>query len=48
VADTVQFLGSRSDNEGGGGGSFRPSAELKPDPVEAFTGAAASDDDIPF
>ncbi|HEY2790700.1 MAG TPA: single-stranded DNA-binding protein [Gaiellales bacterium] len=49
VADTVQFLGSRSDNEGGGGGGgFRPSAELKPDPVEAFTGAAASDDDIPF
>jgi single-strand DNA-binding protein len=48
VADTVQFLGSRGDNEGGGGGSFRPSAELKPDPVEAFTGAAASDDDIPF
>ena len=34
VADTVQFLGSRSDNEGGGGGSFKPSAELKPDPVE--------------
>jgi single-strand DNA-binding protein len=48
VADTVQFLGSRGDNEGGGGGSFRPSTELKPDPVEAFTGAAASDDDIPF
>jgi single-strand DNA-binding protein len=48
VADTVQFLGSRGDNEGGGGGGFRPSAELKPDPVEAFTGAAASDDDIPF
>jgi single-strand DNA-binding protein len=49
VADTVQFLGSRSDNEGGGGGSnFRPTAELKPDPVEAFTGAAAADDDIPF
>jgi single-strand DNA-binding protein len=48
VADTVQFLGSRGDNEGGGGSSFRPSAELKPDPVEAFTGAAASDDDIPF
>ena len=48
VADTVQFLGSRGDNEGGGGGGFRASSELKPDPVEAFTGAAASDDDIPF
>jgi single-strand DNA-binding protein len=47
VADTVQFLGSRSDNEGGGGQSFRATAELTPDPV-AFTGAAASDDDIPF
>ena len=48
VADTVQFLGSRGDGEGGGGGGFRASTELKPDPVEAFTGAAASDDDIPF
>jgi len=51
VADTVQFLGSRGDGEGGGGGGgggFKASTELKPDPVEAFTGAAASDDDIPF
>jgi single-strand DNA-binding protein len=48
VADTVQFLGSRGDNEGGGGGgTFRATTELTPDPV-AFTGAAASDDDIPF
>jgi single-strand DNA-binding protein len=47
VADTVQFLGSRGDNEGGGGQSFRATTELTPDPV-AFTGAAASDDDIPF
>jgi single-strand DNA-binding protein len=46
VADTVQFLGSRGDNEGGGQ-SFRATTELTPDPV-AFTGAAASDDDIPF
>ena len=46
VADTVQFLGSRGDNDGGGGGSFKPSAELKPDPVFATPGA--SDDDIPF
>ena len=47
VADTVQFLGSRSDNEGGGSPGFRATTELTPDPV-AFTGAAASDDDIPF
>jgi single-strand DNA-binding protein len=48
VADTVQFLGSRSDNEGGGGGGgFKQTTELKPEPVEAFSGAAA-DDDIPF
>ena len=44
VADTVQFLGSRGDNEGGGG--FKASTELKPDPVFATPGA--SDDDIPF
>ena len=49
VADTVQFLGSRGDGgESGGGGGFRQTAEIKPEPVEAFTGAAASDDDIPF
>jgi single-strand DNA-binding protein len=48
VADTVQFLGSPRDSGGESGGGFRPTAELKPEPVEAFTGAAASDDDIPF
>jgi single-strand DNA-binding protein len=49
VADTVQFLGSRGDGgEGGGGGGFRQTAEIKPEPVEAFTGASAGDDDIPF
>jgi single-strand DNA-binding protein len=48
VADTVQFLGSR-DSGGGEGGGFRQTAELKPEPVEAFSGAAGgSDDDIPF
>jgi single-strand DNA-binding protein len=47
VADTVQFLGSRSDNEGaGGGGGFKATTELKPDAVFATPGA--SDDDIPF
>jgi single-stranded DNA-binding protein len=49
VADTVQFLGSRGDGGGeGGGGGFRQTAEIKPEPVEAFTGASAGDDDIPF
>ena len=48
VADTVQFLGSRGDSGEGGGGGFRQTAEIKPEPVEAFTGASAGDDDIPF
>ena len=53
VADTVQFLGSRGDGGGegggsGGGGGFRQTAELKPEPVEAFSAAGGSDDDIPF
>jgi single-strand DNA-binding protein len=50
VADTVQFLGSPRDGDGGGGQSgrsFEPrGGELKPDPVPAFGGS--SDDDIPF
>ena len=50
VADTVQFLGSPRDGDGGGSGqgrSFEPrGGELKPDPVPAFGGS--SDDDIPF
>ena len=50
VADTVQFLGSRGDNEVGAsaGISFKQTAELKPEPVEAFSAAGGSDDDIPF
>jgi single-strand DNA-binding protein len=52
VADTVQFLGSRGDGEGGQSGGFRQTAELKPEPVESFAGggggAGGSDDDIPF
>jgi single-strand DNA-binding protein len=48
VADTVQFLGSRGDAGGEGGGGFRQTAELKPEPVEAFSGAGGGDDDIPF
>jgi single-strand DNA-binding protein len=49
IADTVQFLGSRGDSEGGGQrGGFQQTAELKPDPVPAFGGGAEGDDDIPF
>ena len=51
VADTVQFLGSPRDGEGGGSrGGFQPTTELKPDPVPAFGGGGGSeaDDDIPF
>ncbi len=49
IADTVQFLGSRGDGEGGGAArpQFTQSSELKPEPVEAFSGSGA-DDDIPF
>jgi len=51
VADTVQFLGSRGDGEGGGAGGaarggFQQTAELRPDPVPA--GGGSEDDDIPF
>jgi len=53
IADTVQFLGSRGDGEGGGGaarGGFQQTTELKPDPVPAFGGGGGgdADDDIPF
>ena len=49
IADTVQFLGSPRDGDGGGGGQrggFQQTAELRPDPVPA--GGASADDDIPF
>ena len=44
VADTVQFLGSRGDGEGGGAGGaarggFQQTAELRPDPVPAGGGS---------
>ena len=49
VADVVQFLGSRDGGEGGGSRQgFQPTTELKAEPVTAFGGAAAADDDIPF
>jgi single-strand DNA-binding protein len=54
IANSVQFLGSRSDNAGGGGGNgtFQPSSDVPADTSD-FEGAAVSsgggsDDDIPF
>jgi single-strand DNA-binding protein len=53
IADSVQFLGSRSDNAGGGGGNgFQPQSDVPADTSD-FEGASASsgggsDDDIPF
>jgi len=57
IANSVQFLGSRSDNagggEGGGGnGTFKPSSDVPADTSD-FEGAkvgsgGGSDDDIPF
>jgi single-strand DNA-binding protein len=54
IANSVQFLGSRSDNpnSGGGGNGFQPSSDVPADTSD-FEGAAVSsgggsDDDIPF
>src|SRR5919108_240208 len=53
IANRVQFLGSRSDNQGGGGGNgFQPSSDVPADTSD-FEGASVSsgggsDDDIPF
>jgi single-strand DNA-binding protein len=53
IADSVQFLGSRSDNAGGGGGNgFQPQSDVPADTSD-FEGASVgsgggSDDDIPF
>ena len=44
IADTVQFLGSRSDAEGGGERQFVPAGAT----AEADMGGSATDDDIPF
>jgi len=45
VADNVQFLGSRSDGDGGGGGQFVPQGAAQA--TDDFP-ASAADDDIPF
>jgi single-strand DNA-binding protein len=52
IANSVQFLGSRSDNAGGGGGNgFQPSSDVPADTSDfegEKVGAGKSDDDIPF
>jgi single-strand DNA-binding protein len=54
IAESVQFLGSRSDNPGGGGGNgFQPQSDVPADTSD-FEGAGVgssgsnADDDIPF
>ena len=44
IADTVQFLGSRGDAEGGGERQFVPAGAT----ADADMGSSAADDDIPF
>ena len=53
IANSVQFLGSRSDNAGGGGGNgnFQPSSDVPADTSDfegATVSSGGSDDDIPF
>ncbi|MDP9227886.1 MAG: single-stranded DNA-binding protein [Actinomycetota bacterium] len=53
IADSVQFLGSRGDNNGGGKG-FEPSSDVPADTSDfqeagvGGSGGGGSDDDIPF
>ena len=53
IANSVQFLGSRSDNPGGGGGNgFQPKSDVPADTSD-FEGSgvgsgAGKEDDIPF
>ena len=57
VADAVQFLGSRDDMNGGGGGGFTPRSDVPADtrdfepagtPAGGGNSPSAGDDDIPF
>jgi single-strand DNA-binding protein len=55
IANSVQFLGSRGDNEGGGGGGRFAAQSDVPADTSDFEGSqppaavgSASDDDIPF
>ena len=45
VADSVQFLGSRGDGDGGGGNQFVPAGAAQ---QESADFPATADDDIPF
>ena len=46
IADTVQFLGSRADAEGGGERQFVPAGATAD--ADMGSSGGASDDDIPF
>ena len=56
VADSVQFLGSRDDPQGGGGNGFTPQSDVPVDNRDfqpagapaAGGGSTPADDDIPF
>ena len=48
IADTVQFLGSRGDSEGGGQPQFVPAGATAQSNANADFGGGAADDDIPF
>ena len=54
IADSVQFLGSRDDTQGGGGNGFTPQSDVPVNnsdfqPVAApAAGGSPADDDIPF
>ena len=52
IADSVQFLGSRSDNPSGGGGNgFQATSDVPADTSDfegATVSSGGSDDDIPF
>ena len=53
IADSVQFLGSREDGGGNGGGRFTPQSDVPADTSDYQTaptggGGSSADDDIPF
>ena len=48
IADTVQFLGSRGEGEGGGERQFVPAGATAENADFGSGGGAATDDDIPF
>ena len=50
IANSVQFLGSRSDNASGGGNGFQPQSDVPADTsdFEQASVSGGSDEDIPF